>query len=211
MSFHPEVLTQRQLQVLRQLGAVTAERSFYLGGGTAIALQLGHRRSIDFDWFRQDPIPDPLALSREIQDRGLPFVTGWTETNTLYGSIRGVRLSFFQFRYPLLDPVVPWQELDCQLAPLRDLACMKLSAIAQRGSRKDFVDLFALGRHGFSLADMLRWYNEKFEVRDVGHLLYALVYFDDAEAERMPAMISKMSWREIKRTIQAWVKAYPSR
>jgi len=127
----------------------------------------------------------------------------------LYGTIGGVRTSFFQFRYPLLDPVVSWPDMGCQLASLRDLACMKLSAIAQRGSRKDFVDLFAFGRHGFSLGEMVSWYGEKFEVKDVGHLLYALVYFDDADSERMPVMIWKMSWREIKRAIQGWVKAQP--
>jgi sucrose-6-phosphate hydrolase SacC (GH32 family) len=208
MIFHSEVLTQRQLLALRQIGAFTADQGFYLGGGTAIALQFGHRRSVDFDWFRQSPIPDPLTLSSEIQDQEIPFVTGWTERNTLYGTIGGVRTSFFQFRYELLDPVLLWPEMGCRLASLRDLACMKLSAIAQRGSRKDFVDLYALGRHGFALGEMVHWYRDKFEVTDIGHLLYALVYFDDADSEKMPTMIWKLNWREIKRTVQDWVKAY---
>lgn len=115
-------------------------------------------------------------------------------------------MSFFQFRYRLLGALAPWPEPGCDLAALEDLACMKLSAISQRGSRKDFIDLFALGRYGFTLPHMLGWYREKFEVDDVAHLLYALVYFDDADAEPRPSMIWKVSWREVKETLRRWVR-----
>lgn len=167
MSFHPEILRPRQREVLHSLGPAATRHGFYLGGGTAIALHLGHRRSVDFDWFRQ------------------PLLEG----------------------YRLLSPLVSWPEPGCDLAALEDLACMKLSAISQRGSRKDFVDLFALGRHGFTLQQMLGWYREKFEVDDIAHLLYALVYFDDADAEPRPSMIWKVSWREVKSTLRGWVGA----
>jgi hypothetical protein len=145
VSVHPEILKPRQREVLRSLGPAATTHGFYLGGGTAIALHLGHRRSVDFDWFRQPLLEDPPELARELQEEGIPFATGWTRRSTLYGTVRGVRVSFFQFRYRLLKPLVPWPEAGCQLAALEDLACMKLSAISQRGSRKDFVDLFALG------------------------------------------------------------------
>jgi len=207
MSFHREVLSERQRKALRLLGPKTAAEGFYLAGGTAIALHLGHRRSVDLDWFLEGRIPDPLRLAREIQDGGAPFVTGQISAGTLYGTVHGVRVSFVEFRYPLLDRVAAWPEFGCRLAALRDLACMKLSAIAQRGSKQDFVDLFALGRHGFSLADMLTWYREKFGVEEIGHVLYSLAYFDDADSERMPRMISKVEWKEIKSTITAWVRA----
>lgn len=207
MSFHPEILKPRQLQVLHSLAPAATSHGFYLGGGTAIALHLGHRRSVDFDWFRQPLLEDPLELARELQQEGIPFVTGWTRRTTLYGTVRGVRVSFFQFRYRLLGPLTPWPELGCELAALEDLACMKLSAISQRGSRKDFVDLFALGRHGFTLQQMLGWYREKFEVDDIAHLLYALVYFDDADAEPRPSMIWKVSWPEVKETLRMWVRS----
>lgn len=207
MSFHPEILKPRQKEVLRSLGPVTGRHGFYLGGGTAIALHLGHRRSVDFDWFRQHLLEDPLELARELQDAEIPFVTGWIRPSTLYGTVRGVRVSFFRYRYRFLRPLILWPEPGCQLAALEDLACMKLSAISQRGSRKDFVDLFALGRHGFSLQQMLGWYREKFEVDDIAHLLYALVYFDDADAEPRPSMIWSVSWREVKETLRGWVKS----
>lgn len=206
MSVHEEILTERQREALRLLGSKTAERDFYLAGGTAIALHLGHRRSVDFDWFLSDRIEDPLRLSAELQEEGVPFETGQIDKGTLYGSVLGVRVSFLEFRYPMLDSLVSWPDYGCRLAGYRDLACMKLSAIAQRGSRKDFVDLYALGQSGCSLPEMLAWYREKFNVQDIAHLLYALAYFDDAEAEQMPDMIWQAAWKQIKETVSTWVR-----
>lgn len=205
MGFHPEILTPRQRKTLRLLGPAVTGRGFYLGGGTALAIQLGHRRSVDFDWFLEGHIPDPLGLARDIQDEA-SFLTTRIEPRTLFGTVSGIRVSFFEFRYPALDPVVPWPEFGCDLASLRDLACMKLSAIVQRGSKKDFIDLHALGVEGFPLSDMLGWYKAKFGVEDLGHVLYALAFFDDADRERMPRMLRPDSWKEIKETIRTWAK-----
>jgi hypothetical protein len=83
---------------------------------------------------------------------------------------------------------------------------MKLSAIAQRGARKDFCDIYALGKKAFSLSQMLNFYQKKFSIRDIGSVLYGLVYFDDAESERMPRMLWDVKWREIRNTILGWVK-----
>jgi hypothetical protein len=206
MSFYDEILTARQRKALHLLGPTTATRDFYLAGGTAIALHLGHRRSVDFDWFLEDRIADPLRLAGEIRDEGLPFRSGQVARGTLYGSLYGVRVSFLEFHYPMLDPLVTWPEYGCRLAGLRDLASMKLSAITQRGSKKDFIDLYALGKSGQTLPDMLAWYGEKFGVKDIAHVLYALAYFDDAESERMPRMFWTAPWNQIKRTIQGWVQ-----
>jgi hypothetical protein len=83
---------------------------------------------------------------------------------------------------------------------------MKLSAVAQRGARKDFCDIYALGKKVFTLSQMLGFYQKKFGIRDIGSVLYGLVYFDDAESERMPRMILDVTWKEIKKTILGWVK-----
>lgn len=205
MSFHPEILSPKQRKTLRLLGPEVTARGFYLAGGTALALQLGHRRSVDFDWFLEGRMPDPLLLAREVQET-VPFVTTRIEPRTLFGTVNGVRVSFFEFRYPLLDPAVTWPEYGCRLASLRDIACIKLSAIVQRGSKKDFVDLFALGREGFQLPDMLDWYRTKFGIDDMGHVLYALAYFDDADLERMPRMLWKIGWKEVKDVIRSWTR-----
>jgi hypothetical protein len=205
MSFHPEILTVRQQRTLRLLGPAVSARGFYLGGGTAIAIQLGHRRSVDFDWFLEGRISDPLLLARELQDE-VPFVTSGIEPRTLFGTLNGVRVSFFEFRYPSLAPGLPWPDYGCRLASLQDLACMKLSALVQRGSKKDFVDLFALGKEGVPLREMLTWYQARFGVEDIGHVLYALAYFDDADAERMPGMHWKVGWKDVKDAIRSWTR-----
>jgi len=83
---------------------------------------------------------------------------------------------------------------------------MKLSALIQRGSKKDFVDIYALGLKHFRLRDMLRFYQQKYSVEDMGHVLYGLSYFDDADKERLPKMFWDVDWEIIKKTIQRWVK-----
>ena len=96
--------------------------------------------------------------------------------------------------------------MGCDLASLEDLACIKLSAIAQRGARKDFWYLYALGTKCFTQQEMLDFYQRKYSIRDIGSVLYGLVYFDDADGERMPRMLWEVKWAEIKRTILGWVQ-----
>ena len=105
-----------------------------------------------------------------------------------------------------LKPMLTWKDYNCLLVSLADLACMKLAAIAQRGAKKDFVDIYALGAKTFTLTDMLAFYRRKYDVRDMGHVLYGLSYFDQADKERMPRMLWNVDWREIRKTIQSWVK-----
>ena len=211
VNFHPQVLKALQYKVLRQLGSVMTAQQFYLGGGTAVAIHLGHRRSVDFDWFTSTPIADPLRLAQDIRDQGIAFITSAIERGTLHGSIAGVRVSFLEYRYPLLQPLVVWPLFVCMLASPADLACMKLSALAQRGAKKDFIDIYALGITSGSLADMLGWYQHKYGVTDFAHVLYSLAYFDDADRERMPRMLWQSNWRTIKKTIIQWLETLDTR
>jgi hypothetical protein len=119
-----------------------------------------------------------------------------------------VKLSFLEYNYPLLAPSVVWPEYGCRIAGLEDLAAMKLSAIANRGARKDFIDIYALGRGSFSLDGMLGLYRRKFATQDLAHILMSLTYFDDADQEAPPEMLWPLGWDEVKRTAEAWVKAY---
>ena len=127
---------------------------------------------------------------------------------TLHGTAGGVKLSFLEYRYPALVPLVEWPEFGCRLAGLEDIACMKLSAIASRGARKDFIDVYALGRSGFAIADMLAQYRSKFAVEDAGHVLMSLTYFDDAELEEMPELLWQIDWPEVRQTIESWVREF---
>jgi hypothetical protein len=179
---------------------------FYLAGGTALDLHLGHRRSVDLDWFTSARLDDPMRLAQEVRNEGLPFVTGPVERGTLHGSLFKVRVRFLEYQYPLLAPFVTWSAAGCLIVSQDDLACMKLSAVAQRGAKKDFVDIYSLGRSHRPLEDMLRLYQRKYSVEDISHVLSGLVFFDDGERERMPRMLWSVDWRSIKRAIQEWVQ-----
>lgn len=206
MAYHDEVLSPSQKRVLRQIGSITSDKGFYLAGGTAIAIHLGHRRSADLDWFTSQRITDVMLLAREVQDKGIPLVVRQIAPGTLHGQVSGVRVTILEYRYPLLRDLEPWAEYGCALAPLDDLACMKLSAIAQRGAKKDFVDIYALGLKHLPLADMLSAYQRKYGIKDIAHILYGLAYFDDADRERMPTTLWDLDWRSVKRAIRGWVK-----
>jgi hypothetical protein len=210
MTFHPEILTRTQKRILQLLGPFADQHNFYLAGGTALAVHLGHRRSQDLDWFRTGRIPDVMTLATLIREEGIPLVVRQVAKGTLNGSVSKIPVSFFEYRYPLLRKEIFWPELGCRLASLPDIACMKLSAIAQRGHKKDFVDLYALGIKSFALKQMLSFYQKRFSLKDIGHVLIALTYFDDAERERMPVMAWRTQWKTIKATIQTWVKAFAS-
>lgn len=206
MKFHLEGLSSKQIKVLHSASRMLRERGFYLGGGTALTIYLGHRTSIDLDWFLPTGLGDALVLADSLREAGLALATTQTGPGTLYGMTSGVRLSFLEFRYPLLRPLTFWKEMGCSLASLDDLACMKLSAIAQRGERRDFCDLYFLGIKHRSLREMLHLYRHKFNVRDISPVLYGLSYFDDAQGEHMPRMLSRVPWSTMKKTIEAWVK-----
>jgi hypothetical protein len=206
MSFYPDTLPKDQLTVLRQVAPALTQMGFYLAGGTALALYLGHRQSVDLDWFSGEPLADPLRLAQRLRDAGLAFATAQTAPGTLHGHVLGVRMSLFEFRYPLLQDLVSWEDIGVRLASLDDLACMKLSAIAQRGSRKDFYDTYALCRSYRPLAQLLSLYRQKFAIDDIGPLLYGLVYFADAEAEPDPMLVQAVRWTAVKKAMRAWVR-----
>ena len=149
-----------------------------------------------------------MRLAAEIEGSAVRLDVDGVERGTLHARCGGVRLSFLEYRYPLLRPLIATPERGLRLASLEDIAAMKLAAIAQRGSRKDFVDLFALGR-SMSLEDMMDLYRRKYGVRDVGHVLFALSYFDDADRERMPAMLRRWKWAEVKRACLLYTSPSP--
>jgi hypothetical protein len=206
MKYSTDGLPKKQISVLKSLGVQMSAMGFYLAGGTALAIHLSHRISVDLDWFTPNSFADGMILAQALRNSNVDLNVEQVSSGTLHGSVKGVRVSFLQYQYPLLKPLERWNEMSCPLASLEDLACMKLSAIAQRGARKDFCDIYTLGKKSFSLSQMLGFYQKKFSIRDIGSVLYGLVYFDDAENERMPRMLLDVSWREIRNTILGWVK-----
>jgi len=171
-------------------------RTFYLAGDTALALHLGHRRSRAFDFFRsKDFLPQGLlsALRETGTARVLQEATG-----TLTVMLCEVPISFFRYDYPLLRPLdeSPW---GLSLADAEDIAAMKLAALAGRGSRKDFVDLYFYTREVAPLEQTFSRFREKYRGISVDpyHLVRSLTFFEDAEAEMMPDLLVPLAWDEI--------------
>ena len=202
---HIDILSDAQKKVLPALAKALANTDFYLAGGTALALQVGHRQSMDFDWFIPK-LGDPEILFNRLKSLDIVFEIQSISFETVYLNIDTTQMSFIGYEYPMLQPKVLWTELGVHLAGMNDIACMKLSAIASRGSRKDFFDLHYLIKHFLSLEDYLRLYMKKYKNRDIGHVVRSLVYFADAETEPDIKMIKPLVWQDLKSDFEKWVK-----
>ena len=196
-------LTPEQARALSAL-APHLGSSFYLAGGVAVATYLHHRVSKDLDLFT--PSADPAAL--ESATLAIPGARVTARApGTLHLEIGGVPVSLLRYEYPdLHEP--ERTALPVPVASVDDLVAMKLSAIAGRGARRDFWDLFALlERTHRSLGEALQLFQRKFAQQDVGHVVRSLVYFADAEAEPMPNGMTEGSWTQIRAWFEREVQA----
>jgi len=118
-------------------------------------------------------------------------------------------LSILSYRYPMLAPTRTVRQVPMPVASPQDLACMKLSAIAGRGSAKDFWDLYEMLERGVadSLAELLALYRQKYPVEDTGHAVRSLAYFGDADAAPLPNGLTPARWEEIKAAMRQRVRA----
>lgn len=162
-----------------------------------MALQYGHRESVDADLFGEQPL-DTLDLAGILSGFGKVKLLKKSKSIEVY-SVDSIKVDFVYYRYPLLRPLV--EQSGLRLASPEDIAAMKLSAIAGRGSKKDFIDLYLLLKY-FSLEEMMEFYLEKFPDGSEFLVLKSLLYFDDAESEAAPKMFIEVSWEEIKQRIR---------
>ncbi len=195
---YPQSLEKNTESVLAKIAKSPLAKNFYLAGGTALALQLGHRKSIDLDWFTSSAFQNSV-IKTEVSKLG-NFKVESEDKNTIHGVLENVKVSFLVYGYPMLYPFT--KILGIRAADIRDIAAMKLDAISSRGSKKDFIDLFFLLQK-YSLADLINFFEKKFSniCCNKLHMLKSLVYFQDAEAEPMPIMLKPTSWEEIKKHI----------
>jgi hypothetical protein len=194
-AWHPEVLPNGWERAATNLAERSALESFYLAGGTGLALHHGHRRSVDLDLFRQQTF-DPRDLERRLAGlSGLKVRQAMR--GTLHLELRGILVSFLEYPYPLLFPLMRFGALD--VADPRDIACMKLDAIANRGSRRDFIDLYLCAKT-YGLDQILEWFGTKYVAIAYNriHLFKALTYFVDAEREPMPDMLLLLDWTDVR-------------
>jgi len=189
---------------LESLGNEPYVAQFYLAGGTAAALQLGHRVSYDLDFFSAESFSEGV-LVENLKAKG-KLEIDVLSAQTIVGQLNGSKISFFMYRYPLLSPPSSW--LKIKIAALDDLACMKLDAIQSRGRKRDFIDFWAILQAGFSLEKLLEQFQRKYSgvQYSKAHLLRSLTYFADADLDDMPDMLKKIAWDDVKRGIGLEVK-----
>jgi hypothetical protein len=203
---HTATVDANTLDFLKLIQANPHFSDTRLVGGTALALQIGHRKSIDLDIFGKINL-EPLELTQELQAYG-PISMRSASQRIQRLTIRGIQLDIVQYDYPWLDNPVATDGV--RLASIRDIAAMKLAAITNRGTKKDFIDLaFLLDR--FDLAQMLDLYKRKFKDGECFMVLKSLVFFDDAENDPMPYMLHPIDWEEARQKIVDAVRqAYPN-
>lgn len=188
---------------METLSKIKEIENFYLACDTALALQLGHRKSIDLDWFLQKDF-SPIQLKRNLSFFGRLKVES-EDKKTLNCFFNKVKVSFFVYPYKILFPLVDFK--DIKLADERDIACMKIDAISSRGAKKDFIDLYFLLQK-YSIEKLLDLFDKKYTGIQYSrfHILKSLVYFEEAERELMPKMFKKVSWLEVKNKLKKEIK-----
>jgi hypothetical protein len=175
---------------------------WYLAGGTALALQVGHRQSVDLDFFTTKNQFDETGLERKFI-RTKQWVTSFRQDGTLYGVFKKAKMSFIA--YPFFIPSQRF--LQCGMVRMLqppDIAAMKIVAISQRGRKRDFIDLYWYCKNREPLLHVVeravRCYPG--QERNVNHIMRSLTYFDDAEADPMPVLYFKITWPQIKKYFQ---------
>lgn len=191
---------KRTLELLKQLQSQSELSDFHLAGGTALALYLGHRKSIDLDLFTPYPF-DTTRLEHSLVTK-FGFQGDYSEQNTLKGRIDDVKIDCITHPYPLLQN--PLEEEGIRLYSQPDIIAMKLSAIADNGSRlKDFIDIAYLSTR-YSFQEMLGFYVQKFPTSSPLRPLKGITYFDDIDHEETVVMLeSTYSWQKITDRLQA--------
>ena len=185
------------LQLLKSLQSVPMFQGLRLVGGTALALQLGHRKSIDLDLFGTIEA-DSLEIRETLEESHTVSVVKESKNIHIY-LVDGVKVDFVNYRYSWIDePVVA---SDITLASIKDISAMKIAAIIGRGTKKDFIDIDMLLR-SFSLQELLELYMQKYPDGSLFIAMKSLTYFEDAESDPMPFMFEETDWEDVKTRIR---------
>lgn len=200
------ILDQKRINILPLLGLLDDE--WYLAGGTALALQIGHRDSVDFDFFIDSDFYTSVLFERL---RGIfedyDIVKIQDEKNTLTIILDDeIKLSFSTYKYKLLKSIIVEKYL--RLASIKDIACMKLSAVVSRATQKDYVDLYFILQK-ISLDTLLKDAKVKFSELDTNLILKSLIYFEDINNEKIYFKNNKeINFEEVKKYLQNTVVQY---
>lgn len=195
-----QTLLPDTVRAINKIGKVPTFQKVYLAGGTALALQLGHRISVDLDFFTREPFDEKLVSQKLNLIKG--FTLGQTAPSTILGKIGKTRMSLFFYKYGLLENPKKFEGI--KLAGKKDIAAMKINALESRGTKRDFIDLYFLSKE-FTVESMMNFYDQKYKCLE--EHLYGIVkslnYFAEAENDPSPKMLSAVSWDEVKNYFEA--------
>jgi len=202
--WHPETLAPTTAATLEFLRGQALLSAVYLAGGTGLALRCGHRISVDLDFFSPAPFAEEELIQKLQSAPGFSLVA--KGEHTVHAVIQSTKVSYLGYAYPLLFPTVSFNGVP--VADPRDIACMKVSAIAGRGTRRDFIDFYWLC-HEYGFAALLGLFAKKFKQTNYSdvHILKSLTFFADAEKDPMPNMLVPLDWDEVKRYFRNAVTA----
>lgn len=196
---HKETVSEATLELLKELMQDELLKDFFLVGGTALSLQIGHRISIDLDLFSQNSF-DKNTMLAALENR-YGFQLSYQAANTLKGSIAGVQVDLITHAYPLVEPLLEIEGV--RLASPQDIAAMKLNAISGDGTRlKDFIDVAYLSA-SLSLSAMIAAYETKYSMRNPTMVIKSVNYHDDINFKEPIAMISvNYTWEHIAQRLK---------
>jgi len=210
-----KILSREQNEVLERLKKSVISNKlfrnlFYLAGGTGLALILAHRKSDDFDFFSKEKFSTEKLLEIIIESFGEDkVILSEIKDDTLIIFLTNIQVAFFQYNYPLLKPLIKKNSLN--IASIEDISAMKVIAIIQRGTKKDFIDLWAIIRQTeYSLKDIFSFCKEKYDSAFSESIaLKALTYFKDAEEEEtLEGIKYKFPWDDIKKDFITFTREY---
>jgi len=201
---HTKTVDPRTLDILRACMELKSLEDFVLVGGTALALQYGHRKSIDLDFFGNIDYLDAHELLLDFETVGNTILA--TQSRVMIGFyIDNLKVDVVKYKYPLIRDIVIIENI--RLANPIDIAAMKLAAITGRGKKKDFIDLYFLLKN-YSMDDIASFYLEKYKDGNIFLVLRSLLYFEDADQDEDPVIFESIDWEEVKSTIKTTVNNY---
>lgn len=205
---HYEAVPPRAVEVLKILMKEDCLKDYFLVGGTSLALRYGHRLSVDLDLFTQLPV-NYEAIIQSLKEKP------WEKLEQLFAGekgmqllLNGVKTDFVKYSYSTIKPTELIEGI--RMLSVQDVASMKLSAITQRGAKKDFYDLHLLLQH-FSIDELLNFFKRKYPDVSTFHVVRSLNYYDDAEEQASPDLRTNLSWEKLKADIDKKVAAYLSK
>ncbi len=193
----------KALELLKEIQELPLLENFYLVGGTALALHLGHRISIDLDFFTANEFNTASIIDSLKEKYTISLLA--QATNSLTVNIDSVKTDFIRHNYPLLKPILLIDGI--KLASIKDIAAMKFNSTMNRGSKKDFFDIYELLKH-YSLKELLTFHSTKYDFSSEMIVIKSLVYFEDAEKEPEPVSTNSTTWQLVKIKICEEVRLY---